>query len=185
MNTEIQHIVPVLQADGLIILPTDTVWCLACNALNEKALARMFAIRERGDDFTLLVDNYVRLKPHIALIHPKATAIIDYHQRPLTIIYEDTTGLPESALGENSSIGIQVTKDGFCKSLIKEADAPLAIMAAHYSDEICPQNFSEINTKLLQAVDYVVKYRREETEKYNLPTMLRIKKDGELVFLRK
>jgi len=65
----------------------------------------MFAIRERGDDFTLLVDNYARLKPHIALIHPKATAIIDYHQRPLTIIYENTRGLPESALGENSSIG--------------------------------------------------------------------------------
>jgi len=185
MNTEIQHIVPVLQADGLIILPTDTLWCLACNALNEKVLARMFAIRERGDDFALLVDNYVRLKPHITRIHPKAAALIDYHERPLTIIYEQTSGLPESSLGENNSIGIQVTKDGFCKSLIGELDMPLAIMAAHYTGESYPQNFSEINTKLLQAADYVVKYRREETEKYELPTMLRIKKDGELVFLRK
>ena len=185
MNTEIQQIVPVLQADGLIILPTDTVWCLACNALNEKALARMFAIRARESDFALLVDNYARLQPHVARIHPKATAIIDYHDRPLTIIYEQATGLPESTLGEKDGIGIQITKDGFCKSLIGEMGAPLAIMAVHYADEPCPQNFSEINTKLLQAVDYVVKYRREETEKYSLPTMLHIKKDGELVFLRK
>ncbi len=185
MNTEIQQIIPVLQADGLIILPTDTVWCLACNALNENALARMFAIRARESDFALLVDNYARLQPHVARIHPKATAIIDYHDRPLTIIYEQVRGLPEATLGEKDSIGIQITKDGFCKSLIKELDAPLAIMAAHYPDEPRPQNFSEINTKLLQAADYVVKYRREEIEKYDLPTMLRIKKDGELVFLRK
>ncbi len=185
MNNEIQQIIPVLQADGLIILPTDTVWCLACNALNEKALAKMFAIRERGDDFTVLVDNYARLQPYVTRIHPKVTAIIDYHERPLTIIYRNVTGLPESTLGEKDSVGIQITKDGFCKSLIKELDAPLAIMAAHYSDEPCPQNFSEINTKLLQAADYVAKYRREEIEKYDLPTMLRVKKDGELVFLRK
>ena len=158
MNTEIQQIVPVLQADGLIILPTDTIWCLACNTLNDKALARMFALRERSGDFTLLVDNYARLQPHIARIHPKATAIIDYHQRPLTIIYEQATGLPESVFGEKNSVGIQITKDGFCKSLIGELDAPLAIMAAHYPNESYPQNFSEINTKLLQAVDYVVKY---------------------------
>jgi len=185
MNSEIQQIVPVLQADGLIILPTDTVWCLACNAQNETALAKMFAIRERNDDFAILVDNYAKLQSYVTRIHPKVTAIIDYHKRPLTIIYEQITGLPESILGEYSSIGIQITKDGFCKSLIGELNEPLAIMAAHYPDEPCPQNFSEINTKLLQATDYVTRYRREDVEKYNLPTMLRTKKDGELVFLRK
>ena len=185
MNAEIQDIIPVLEADGLIILPTDTVWCLACNALNEKALSKMFAIRTCEDDFAILMDNYARMKPHIAVLHPKATALVDYHQRPLTIIYNDVKALPEIALGEDNSIGIQLTKDGFCKTLIGELGAPLAVMAAHYPNESYPQNFDEINTQLLQAVDYVVKYRREETEKYDLPTMLRIKADGELDFLRK
>lgn len=186
MNKEIEHIVPVLQSGGLIIFPTDTVWCIGCNALNKKAIERMYAIRKRSTDAAiLLMENYVRLMRHVTRVHPKATSLIDYHARPLTIIYNKGKDLPESLLGEKDSIGVRITKDGFCKALIKEADMPLAVMTANYADAPFPPNYAAIDTNFLKEADYVVRYRQEEIEEYTPSTMLKIKKEGELVFLRK
>ena len=177
MNTEIQQIVPVLQSGGLIIFPTDTVWCIGCNALNEQAIGRMYAIKKRSTNAAvLLMESYVRLMKYVTLVHPKATALIDYHARPLTIIYNEGKDLPQSLLGEKNSIGVRITKDGFCKALIREADMPLAVMTA---------NYAAIDPNFLKEADYVVRYRQEEIEEYSPSTMLKIKKDGELMFLRK
>jgi len=186
MNTEIQHIVPVLQSGGLIIFPTDTVWCIGCNALNEQAIERMYAIKKRSTNAAvLLMESYVRLMKYVTLVHPKATALIDYHARPLTIIYNEGKDLPQSLLGEKNSIGVRITKDGFCKALIREADMPLAVMTANYAEVPFPPNYAAIDPNFLKEADYVVRYRQEEIEEYTPSTMLKIKKDGELMFLRK
>jgi len=97
-SDEIQQIVPILQSGGVIIFPTDTIWGIGCNALDEKAVERVYAIKQRSKDkpMPVLIDTYTRLLTHVEYVHPKATALIDYHERPLTIIYEKGKKFPDN-----------------------------------------------------------------------------------------
>ncbi len=186
-TTEIQEITPILQSGGIIIFPTDTIWGIGCNALDEKAVERIYAIKKRSKDkpMPVLMDTYMRLLTHVEQVHPKATALIDYHQRPLTIIYDKGKNLPDSVLAPDGSIGLRIVKDEFCKALIAAADCPLIATSANYSGDPSPQNFSEINHDFLKEADYVVRHRQHEIQLNSPSTMLKIKQDGELVFLRK
>lgn len=185
-NDEIQQIVPILQSGGIIIFPTDTIWGIGCNALDEKAVERIYNIKKRGKDkpMPLLIDTYTRLLTHVNKVHPKATALIDYHERPLTIIYDKAKNLPDNVVANDGSIAIRMVKDDFCRALIKAANCPLVATSANYSAQDSPKNFSEIDKDFLKEVDYIVRHRQHEVQLNEPSTIVKVKKDGELVFLR-
>jgi len=185
-NDEIQKIVPILKSGGIIIFPTDTIWGIGCNALDKKAVERIYAIKKRSKDkpMPLLIDTYARLLTHVNKVHPKTTALIDYHDRPLTIIYDKAKNLPDNIIADDESIAIRIVKDDFCRALIKAADFPLVATSANYSEQDSPKNFSEIDKDFLKEVDYVVRHRQHEIQLNEPSTIVKVKKDGELVFLR-
>ena len=133
----------------------------------------------------LLIDTHQRLSTYVEYIHPKATALIDYHERPLTIIYNKAKNLPENAIAADGSVGIRVAKDAFCRQLIEAMDCPLVATSANYSGAPTPRNFSEIDPLFLKEVDYVVQYRRSE-EILNQPSVIvKIADNGDLIFIRR
>ena len=64
---EIKKIVEVLRAGGLILYPTDTVWGIGCDATNEEAVKKVFALKKREDSKSLivLVDSVDRLAAYV------------------------------------------------------------------------------------------------------------------------
>ena len=48
MNTQIDAAIKVLKEGGIILYPTDTVWGLGCDATNEKAVEKIFKIKQRA-----------------------------------------------------------------------------------------------------------------------------------------
>ncbi len=185
-NDEIQKIVPVLRAGGLIVFPTDTIWGIGCNALDKTAVKRIYELKKRSSDkaMPLLIDTYQRLLTYVERVHPKATALIDYHKRPLTIIYEKAKNLPDESISNDKSVAIRVVKDDFCKQLIAAADCPLVATSANFSGADSPRNFAEIDPTLLEKVDYIVQHRQNESELNEPSTIVKIAKNGELIFIR-
>jgi len=103
----------------------------------------------------------------------------------LTIIYEKARNLPENVVANDGSIGIRVVKNEFCRDLIKAAGCPLVATSANYSGISSPKNFAEIDSDFLNEADYVVRHRQHETLINEPSTIIKVKRDGELVFLRK
>ena len=75
MKEEIQKCIEVLKAGGLILYPTDTVWGIGCDATNESAVAKVFALKQRQDSKSLIIivssdgmlQKYVEEVPDLAL----------------------------------------------------------------------------------------------------------------------
>ena len=186
LRDDISDIVRLLEAGGLICYPTDTIWGIGCDATNETAIERLSKLKGQhpANGYILLVDSLAMLKRYVPKIPPKVETLLAFHQRPLSIIYDQALGLPESLKGPEGSIAIRIAKDEFCQELIKHLDRPIVSTAASKFDEPFPPTFGAISSEILGAVDYVVKYRQDDKEPHTPSAIAYLDRSKELEFLR-
>ena len=187
MEKEILKAFEVLKSGGIILYPTDTIWGIGCDATNEKATKRIYELKKRSDtkSMILLLDNEMKLQSYIREVPENAYDLIEYSEKPLTIIYDDAKNLAPNVIAEDGSVGIRITKDPFCKKLLERFRKPITSTSANISGQNPPGNFSEITEEIKSGVDYIVDLRQEEYS-VNLPsTIIRLKTNGEIKFIRK
>ena len=54
LQDEVKKAIEVMRAGGVILYPTDTVWGIGCDATNEEAVRKVFAIKKREDSKALI-----------------------------------------------------------------------------------------------------------------------------------
>ena len=79
---------------------------------------------------------------------------------------------------------IRIVKDIFCKQLIKQFGKPVISTSANISGTLPPGNFDEINEQIKRGVDYIVRYRQEETLNQMASTIVKFNKDGTVQIIR-
>ncbi|MCB0465442.1 MAG: threonylcarbamoyl-AMP synthase, partial [Aequorivita sp.] len=158
MKTEIEHALLILKKGGLILYPTDTVWGIGCDATNPDAVDKVFQLKKRSDEKSLicLVNDFRMLNEYVENVPEVAYDILKYAKKPTTIIYDDPIRVAENIIAEDNSLAIRVTKDEFCKKLIQRFRRPLVSTSANISGEKTPQSYAEIDPLILEGVDYVV-----------------------------
>lgn len=186
LRDDLDEIAKTLQNGGVICCPTDTIWGLSCDATNEAAIARISDIKMRPPEkgYVVLVSDVDMLKKYVALVPPRLETLLDYHHRPLTIIYEEAENLPKSALALDGSVGIRVVRDEFCKQLIEKLGRPIISTSANVAGEPYPKNFGGISSDILQSCDYVVRHRQRETAIGEPSTIGKLDAFQELEFIR-
>ena len=90
MKIELDKAAEVLKSGGIILYPTDTIWGIGCDASNDEAVRRIFKIKKRSDQKSLiaLVDSDIRLERSVEEVPVMAWDLIDYSEKPVTIIYD-------------------------------------------------------------------------------------------------
>lgn len=183
----IQETVNHLKNGHIILYPTDTIWGLGCNAMDETAIKKINTIKGRSADknLILLCNGIEMLESYIPYIPPKARNLIAYHTRPLTIIYQNPVGLPNELVAEDNSIAIRIVKDPFCEEMIGTFGFPVVSTSANFSGSPHPNTYREIDPNLIGLVDYVVPYRKEESALAIKPsTIVKVLDDQDLIFIR-
>tara|TARA_B100001758_G_scaffold145627_1_gene125458 strand:- start:6652 stop:7194 length:543 start_codon:yes stop_codon:yes gene_type:complete len=180
MQTEINQALSVLENDGVILYPTDTIWGIGCDATNPKAINRIYEIKKRIETKALisLVDNKKQLEDITGQV-PN----IDITTNPTTIIYAKTKGLSKNLIAENGSAAIRIVKHKFCNRLIQKLGKPIVSTSANISGEPFPTQFSEISNEIKNNVDYIVNLQMNE-KMSNPSTILLINKDGNIKKIR-
>jgi L-threonylcarbamoyladenylate synthase len=184
---EINNVVKILREGGVILYPTDTIWGLGCDATNDEAVKKIFRIKSRADSKSLiiLVDSDNMLGRYVKEVPEIAYELIDVSDKPLTIIYPGAKNLAASVTAEDGSVGIRICSDMFCNELIRRFRKPIVSTSANISGEPSPSFYYEIKEKIIQAVDYVVNYKREDRQK-NLPSpVIKIELNGTIKIIRK
>lgn len=183
---ELDDIIPYLRNGGLILYPTDTIWGIGCDAFNEVAVKKVFDLKKRSydDKLIILVSDAEMLSNYVSRIHPKINAINDYHERPVTIIYNHPKNLPDFNLNEEGAIAIRIVKDDFCKSIITALGAPIVSAAANITGEPFPANFNQVSRSIKEGVNYVVRYRQDDNSKSLPSVIVRLTDKEELDFIR-
>ncbi len=186
LRDDISQIAQIVLDGGLICYPTDTIWGIGCDALNEEAIARLSGLREQppGQGYIVLVDSIEMLKRYVRRMNPRVETLLAYHQRPLTVVYPDPVGLPPAVKAADGSAAIRVALDEFCQELIRLVQRPIVSAAACKAHEPYPPTFGAISSDILAGVDYVVKYRQEVREPQQPSTIARVNRFNELDFLR-
>src|SRR5690606_36898969 len=107
---DINKALQVLRNGGIILYPTDTVWGLGCDATNSDAVGRIFRIKKRNENKSLiiLVNGLVMLERYVESIPETAMNIIEVSDRPLTIIYPSGRNLAEGVYAADGSAGIRI-----------------------------------------------------------------------------
>ncbi len=182
----IEQTIEVLKKGGTILYPSDTIWGLGCDATDEEACQKIQAIKNRpaNKSFILLADSFQMVEKYIPDFHPVCYDLADLATRPLTIIYPNAKGIAKSAMNEDGSIGIRITKDPSCLKLIRSIRKPILSTSANLSGEPHPTCFKEINPSILANVDAVLEERTEEI--MTTPSqIIKIDLDGSVKVLRK
>jgi L-threonylcarbamoyladenylate synthase len=186
MTEDIQKAGEVLRAGGVILYPTDTVWGLGCDATNSEAVKKIYAIKKRSDSKSMLVlaDAPVRIERFADDIPDVAWDLMDLATSPLTIIYPKGKNLAPELLAEDGSIGIRLCKDEFCQKLIARLGKPIVSTSANISGEPSPALFDEISQDIINAVDYVVRYRQDDLHRAKPSSIIKLGKTGEIKIIR-
>jgi len=186
LKDDLERVVSVLENDGMILFPTDTIWGIGCDACNPTAIERIYNLkkRDRSKPFVLLVDSIEMLKRYIVQIPPRIQTLLSYHTRPLTVIYAQGQNLPANAMAAEGSVAIRLVQDELCKQLIRAYDRPIVATSANISNEPFPANFGEISSDVIQGVDYVFQHRRDDKTQREPSVIVKYNGKGDLVFIR-
>lgn len=186
MNEDIKKACEVMNAGGVILYPTDTVWGLGCDATNPEAVKRIYEIKERSDNKALLVlvDSSVKIDFYVEDVPSVAWDLIELATKPLTIIYDGARNLAENLIAEDGSIGIRVTNETFSKQLCFRFRKAIVSTSANKSGEAAPANFSEISPEIKSKVDYIVEYRQKENTHPKPSSILKLGQGGEVKIIR-
>ena len=163
---DLQAALKVLRAGGVILYPTDTVWGIGCDATNEAAVARVYDIKKRVDSKAMLVllDGAGKLQGYMDKVPETAWMLLEANegQRPMTIIYPHAKNLAINLLAKDGSVGIRITQELFSKALCEQLRRPIVSTSANFSGEPTAKVFAEILPELIEAVDYVCEFRRDD-----------------------
>jgi L-threonylcarbamoyladenylate synthase len=155
---DIEQIVEALRRGGVMLYPTDTLWGLGCDAANEAAVAKIFAIKQRPDAKSLivLVDGEEMLSRHVREVPKPAWDIIRLSRTPQTIIYREGMGLANGVCAANGSVAVRVTGHLFCKAAIRGLGRPVVSTSANISGAAAPRTLAEVALAVRQSVDVQV-----------------------------
>jgi len=186
MIEDIQHAFEVLKKGGIILYPTDTIWGIGCDATNEGAVSKIYALkhREEAKSMLVLVDHPNRIGHYIKEIPEMALQLMEVNDKPMTIIYPSAVNLAVNLINQDGTIGIRVTSDEFCQKLISRLNRPLVSTSANISGQKSPSFFDEIAQEVKDQVDYIVKWRQDDLHRARPSSVIKIGIHGQIEILR-
>ena len=192
---DIRKAVEVMRQGGVILYPTDTVWGIGCDATNEKAVSRVYEIKQRDDSKALicLVDSdgrlqrYVRQVPDVAwqLIDSLKAAAEQGEPRPTTLILDGAVNLAPNLIADDGSIALRITHEAFSRELCYRMQKAIVSTSANISGEPAAQNYQDIDPRIIEQVDYVCWSRRQEHKPHKPSAIIRLRENGEVEVIRK
>ena len=133
----------------------------------------------------LIVLHARKLSDYVKEIPGIAVDLVNNIEKPLTVIYEGAKGLAKNVVAADGSIAIRVTKDEFCRELIRQFGKPIVSTSANISGTTDPVAFSQIPSVIREGVDYVVDHNRDRIVKARASRIIRLFPGGEFTVIRK
>ncbi|MDD2362288.1 MAG: L-threonylcarbamoyladenylate synthase [Oscillospiraceae bacterium] len=137
----------LLRSGETVAIPTETVYGLAANALDDKAVRRIFEAKGRPRDNPLIVhiSDINRLDELVADIPKSAMILADkYWPGPLTMIFNRSLIIPDSVSAGLSTVAVRMPSHPVARAIIKEADIPLAAPSANRSGSPSPTTAAHV-----------------------------------------
>lgn len=149
----------ILKSGGLVGIPTETVYGLAANALDENAVAKIFRAKGRPQDNPLIVhiadfEDIYKLAKDV----PSDAVLLanKFWPGPLTIILKSRDIVPKSVSAGLDTVAIRMPSHPVARQIIRSAGVPLAAPSANISGMPSPTTAQHVMDDLNGKIDAVV-----------------------------
>jgi L-threonylcarbamoyladenylate synthase len=148
-----------LRAGEVVALPTETVYGLAANALNENAVAKIFQIKGRPAHNPIIV--------HVASNEMARACVKNFSEiaekfshafwpGPLTLVLPRAEKIPNNVTAGGETVGVRWPSHPLMQAVIRECNFPLAAPSANLSNQISPTNAEHVRAQLNGKIPLIV-----------------------------
>lgn len=158
-NLILQEAGRILREGGLVAFPTETVYGLGADALNEKAAEKIYAAKGRPSDNPLIVHIAERedVSRIAAEISEDAGKIMKaYWPGPLTLIFQKTDAVPQGTTGGLDTVAVRMPDHELARALIREGGGYVAAPSANTSGRPSPTSAEHVREDLWGKVDMIL-----------------------------
>lgn len=149
----------IIKNGGLVLFPTETVYGIGADGLNEKAVKNIFIAKGRVQDNPLIlhVSSINMIKKLVKEINPIEEKLINsFFPGPLTIIFEKKDIVPYIITGGLNTVAIRMPENNIAHDLIELSNTPIAAPSANISGKPSGTNIDDIFEELNNKVDYII-----------------------------
>jgi L-threonylcarbamoyladenylate synthase len=155
----IQTAARILKDGGLVGIPTETVYGLAANALNGKAVAKIFEAKGRPMDNPLIVhiSEFYQLDALVKQVPEQAKRLAEqFWPGPLTIILPKSDLIPDEVSAGLDTVAVRFPSHPVARALIDAAGLPLAAPSANLSGHPSPTTAAHVMNDLNGKIEAVL-----------------------------
>lgn len=180
----VAQVVQVLQADGVVIYPTDGVYAYGCSIRSMKAIERLKAITKKSEDsFSIMCPDLSCIADYAKVDTPTFKLLKRNLPGPFTFILKASSRVPDKVLARRKTVGIRMADNSIAMAIVRELGEPLitASVKEHDDGEEYVTDPELINEEWGGEVDMVI----DGGYGTNVPTTLvDLSEEGEIEILR-
>ena len=158
---EIEEAANEIKKGNIVLFPTETVYGIGANALDEKAVKKIFVAKGRAGDNPLIVhvSSIEMVENIVKEISPLEKKLIEnFWPGPLTIIFDRKSSkiIPNIVTANLDTVGIRMPSNKIAKALIEKANVPIAAPSANISGKPSGTKVEDIIDELENKVSYIL-----------------------------
>ncbi|MFC0183982.1 translation factor SUA5 [Pseudarcicella hirudinis] len=176
-----------LRKGDVVLYPSDTIWGLGCDVRNEKAVEKIFQLKNRPENkaFIILISKIEQLSEYVVQVPEIAWNLVEFAEKPLTVIYPKGKNVASNLLGPDGTIAIRLLKDEFCKGLVYRFERAIVSTSANISGQPSPKIFTDIAPEITENVDYILQNPKGENKNAQASQIVKLGLGGDFEFIRK
>lgn len=149
----------VLKAGGIVVMPTETVYCVAADLNNEEAVRRLYTLKGRPAEKGLPV--LIGELSQLDLVAAEKPAEIDalahyYWPGALTLVFKKRPEINDLATGGLPTVAVRCPGSQIAQAVLEEFGGSLASSSANLSGAIAPAGFNDISLEIIEGADLVI-----------------------------
>lgn len=149
----------IIKHGGIVVFPTETVYGIGTNGLNEKAVKKLYAIKQRplSKPISLLVNSIDMINEIAKDITKLEYALIkEFFPGPLTIILKKKEIVPDIVTANSDTVGVRMPANEIALKLIEYSEVPIATPSANISGRTSGTNIDDIMKDFDGKVDWCI-----------------------------
>ncbi|MDQ1087041.1 L-threonylcarbamoyladenylate synthase [Siphonobacter sp. SORGH_AS_1065] len=159
IGTDLQRAKELLEAGALVGIPTETVYGLAGNALNEEAVLSIFRVKNRPafDPLIIHTNSFERLQEFVRDIPEKALLLAEkLTPGPLTFLLPKAPQIPDLVTSGLDTVAVRIPQHALTRSLLEQLPFPLAAPSANPFGYISPTTAEHVEQQLGDKIPYIL-----------------------------
>ncbi|MFN5884657.1 MAG: L-threonylcarbamoyladenylate synthase [Bacteroidota bacterium] len=137
---DVKKIIEIIDKDGVIILPTDTIYAMGCRLDSKKGIEQMCRVAGKKPEkvnFSLLCADLSHLSEYTAPLNKNVFRLMKNNlPGPFTFILDANKNVTKWFTGNKKTIGIRVPNNIIAQTIIEQCGVPLVVTTIHHEDEI-------------------------------------------------